>query len=84
MKEALQESGVVYMNKKMHKRSIECIYDLNNNHKDTYQYVWGDKETFWIGCLMANNKFTFNHSPGFWYNGCLTHDYKNNIFWKQK
>ena len=84
VKEALQESGVVYMNKKMHKRSIECIYDLNNNHKDTYQYVWGDKETFWIGCLMANNKFTFNHSPGFWYNGCLTHDYKNNIFWKQK
>ena len=84
VKEALQESGVVYMNKSKHKNSIENIFKLNENYRVTYKYIWGDKETFWIGCVMSNTTFHFNSESGIMYNNCLTHFYKNEIFWKQK
>jgi len=84
VKEALQESGVVYMNRKLHKKPIEMIYQLNDNHKETYQYIWGDKETFWLGVLMAGNKFYFNETSGVIYESRLTHFYNNSKFWKQK
>jgi hypothetical protein len=84
VKEALQESGVVYMNKHIHKESLDHIFQLNNHHLETYKYVWGDKETFWIGCVMANQDYYFNPVSGYMYNNCLTHDYDNSIFWKQK
>lgn len=58
VKEALQESGVVYMNKTIHAKSINYIFLLNRNYKYTYQFIWGDKETFWIGCVMSNVKYT--------------------------
>jgi len=85
VKEALQESGVVYINKTIHKESLEHIFRLNENHADTYEYVWGDKETFWLGCVMANKAYYFNDTAAFRYtDGCLTHAYKNQLFWKQK
>lgn len=84
VKEALQESGVVYINKNIHAESIKHIYTLNYNHNITYNYVWGDKETFWLGCLMANQSFFFNSSSGYMSNNSLTHDYNGSIFWKQK
>ncbi|MCK9561277.1 MAG: alpha-1,3-mannosyltransferase family protein [Bacteroidales bacterium] len=86
VKEALQESGVVVMNKKKHEDSVKYIYDLNDNHKETYKYIWGDKETFWIGCLMANKSFYFNPTSGYILNetGKLTHDYNGKIFFNQK
>lgn len=86
VKEALQESGVVLMDRKKHVASFRFIYDLNKNHKETYQYVWGDKETFWIGCVLAEKEFYFNPTSGFMDNesGRLTHLYKGNIFFSQK
>lgn len=86
VKEALQESGVVVMNKITHKRSIKNIYDLNNNHIETYRYIWGDKETFWIGCVMAEEPFYFNETPGYMSGktGRLTHDYDGIPFFSQK
>jgi len=86
VKEALQESGIVLMNRKMHRESVQNIYDLNNNHKETYQYIWGDKETFWIGCVMANKPFYFNPTSGYISNKTqkLTHDYNGKIFFSQK
>ena len=59
-----QESGMVYINKKMHPKVIDTIFDLNNNHKETYKYVHGDKETFWIACLLNNVPFHMNNYPG--------------------
>ena len=59
-----QESGMVYLNRKMHPEVINTIFDLNNNHKETYQYVHGDKETFWIACLLNNVPFHMNQYPG--------------------
>lgn len=86
VKEALQESGVVLMNKEKQKESLRHIYDLNNNHKETYNYIWGDKETFWIGCVMANKPFFFNPTSGYISDetGKLTHDYQGKVFFSQK
>jgi hypothetical protein len=82
--EALQESGVVYINLKIHEKSMERIYFLNYNHKITYNYVWGDKETFWIGCVMAGKEYYFNPTAGYMHGQSLTHNYGNERFWKQK
>lgn len=86
VKEALQESGVVLMNKEKHKDSIQNIYELNNNYKDTYKYIWGDKETFWIGCVMADNEYYFNSTSGYISieTGKLTHDFYGRVFFSQK
>jgi hypothetical protein len=59
-----QESGMVYLNRKMHPKVIDTIYRLNNDHKETYKYVHGDKETFWIACLLNNTPFHMNNHPG--------------------
>jgi hypothetical protein len=59
-----QESGLVFFNRKMHPNVVDTIYNLNNNHKETYQYVHGDKETFWIACLLNNVPFYMNKYPG--------------------
>jgi hypothetical protein len=85
VKEALQESGVVYIDKRVHKESLEYIYKLNDLHQVTYQYVWGDKETFWLGCLMAKKDFYFNPSAAYTHtNNKLTHNYGGGPFWRQK
>lgn len=86
VKEALQESGVVLMNKEVHENSIKFIYELNKNHKETYKYIWGDKETFWIGCVMADKEYFFNPTSGYISKktGKLSHDYKGALFFNQK
>lgn len=86
VKEALMESGIVLMNKETHRKSVQNIYDLNNNHAETYQYIWGDKETFWIACVMANEPFYFNPTAGYMstQNKRLTHDYCGHPFFSQK
>lgn len=86
VKEALQESGVVYINRALQDDSIQNIFDLNDNHQETYQYVWGDKETFWIGCLMAGKPFYFNEKPGYKSPTTkrLSHDYQGQLFFSQK
>ena len=84
VKEALQESGVVYIDKTRHKQSIIHIYTLNYNHNETYKYIWGDKETFWIACVMSNTPFHLNEESGIMCNNRLTHFYKNEQFWRQK
>lgn len=85
VKEALQESGCVYMDRIRHAGSVEEIYKLNDNHEDTYKFVWGDKETFWIGCVMADSPFYFNESYGYMNAaGFLAHDYEGGVFFSQK
>jgi hypothetical protein len=58
------ESGMVYLNRTKHNNVIDTIYKLNDNHKETYKYVHGDKETFWIACLLNNVPFHMNDFPG--------------------
>ena len=59
-----QESGMVFMNKKRHPKVVDTIFELNKEHKETYKYVHGDKETFWIACLLNNTPFHMNNYPG--------------------
>ena len=83
--EAYQESGCVYINREMHKDTIDCIYFLNENYNFVYNYIWGDKETFWLGCLIVKKGYHINDTYG--YNddttGFLTHKYNNEIFFAQ-
>lgn len=60
-----QESGVVLMDRRRHRDTVEAIYKLNDDHKNTYKYVLGDKETFWLACLMAGKKFCMNGPAGY-------------------
>lgn len=61
------DSGVVAIDGSKHPEAIRHLYQLNDNHPDTYKYVWGNKETFWIFVLMAKEPFTVN--PGWAYEG---------------
>lgn len=83
--EAYQESGVVYINKKLHPDIIDNIYNLNYNHTHTYNYILGDKETFWIACLIANKKYFINDTYGYMSSdNKLSHNYNNELFFTQK
>ena len=59
-----QESGVVFLDKTRHPEVVDTIFKLNYNHKETYKYVHGDKETFWIAFLMHDKPFFMNEIPG--------------------
>jgi alpha 1,3-mannosyltransferase len=91
------EAGVVFINRKKHNDIITTIFDLNYNWKETYQYIPGDKETFWLAFVMNNKPFYMNDTPGtniildkskVHYNNSrndvLTHTYKNKFFFSQK
>lgn len=56
----MQESGCVAFNKTMHKKSLDEILTLNENLDNTYKYIYGDKETFWLGCEIAGNPYFIN------------------------
>jgi hypothetical protein len=58
--ETYVDSGVVAINRSKHPETMKHLYQLNDKHPDTYKYVWGDKETFWIAALMAKEPFTVN------------------------
>jgi hypothetical protein len=55
-----QESGCVVFDKKRHKEGLRHILELNKNHKEVYQFVYGDKETYWMGLEMAKEPYYVN------------------------
>ena len=76
--ETYVDSGVVAINRSKRSETIKKLFELNNNHPDTYKYVWGDKETFWISALMAGEPLTVN--PKWAYEK----DAEQNQAWKSK
>jgi hypothetical protein len=56
----LQDSGCVVMDKKRHSESLQYIIALNTNRAETYRHIHGDKETFWLGCEMAQVPYHMN------------------------
>lgn len=56
----MQESGCLAINKAKHKNGLKCILELNDDRNHTYQFVYGDKETFWLGCELANESYHIN------------------------
>ena len=60
-----QESGCVVIDKKRHEVGIRFVEELNADYENTYKYVWGDKETYWLGFEMAGEPYYFNDTiPG--------------------
>ncbi len=56
------ESGCVVIDRKRHQKGLEMVRRLNEDYKETYKYVWGDKETFWIGFEMAHEPYHVNET----------------------
>jgi len=61
----LGESGCIAIDKKIHAPSLEYTIQLNENHVNTYKYVWGDKETYWMGCEMAGLPYHMNNQRAY-------------------
>lgn len=55
-----QESGCIAFDKRRHDKGIGEIVLLNLNRKETYQYVYGDKETYWMGLEIAKEPYYMN------------------------
>lgn len=81
--EAYMESGVVYMDKTIHKNSLNAILDMNTNRETSYKVVHGDKETWWLGCCVAGTPFFMNpqYPTYFWK---LVQRINNSPFYVQK
>jgi len=84
--EAYQESGVVAIDKNKNQDIVERIFFLNDYHEYTYNFIHGDKETFWLACLMCEKPYTINPTYGYIdkYTGKLTHKYGDSVFFTQK
>jgi len=81
--EAYMESGVVYLDRSRQQAVIDKVFELNKNHAETYRYVHGDKETFWIANCLTGTPFTMNPLPPYM-NDKLTQLYHLRPFYFQK
>lgn len=94
-----QESGCVFINKTKNPDTVKLIYHLNDNWKDTYKYIYGDKETFWLSFVINNKEYYINKNPAInlsvnksrvhlsekkIQNFILTHIYQDKYFFSQK
>ena len=77
------EAGVMYFNRSKMNQVLEEVYKLNDNHKEVYSYIHGDKDTWWIACCLTNTNFTMNKKIPLFIPP-LTHFYKNKAFFYQK
>ena len=62
-----QESGVVLINKKMNIPALlaSCTLNVGDIRDRTYKFVFGDKETFWVGFETVKSTYRFNgYYPG--------------------
>jgi len=53
----VMDSGVVVIDRRRHPGLLREVFELNENHEDTYKHVWGDKETFWLGAMLAHEPY---------------------------
>jgi hypothetical protein len=82
--ESLAESGVFFINREKNNDVINTFYDLNNNWKESYEYVHGDKELTWLSFIKNNKKCTLNNFYPTSYNNKLLQLYNNKPFYIQK
>ena len=59
-----QCSSLILLNKRKKWLSILGICGLNYDHKNTYKYLFGDKDTFWLGCKLFNQNFYLQKKLG--------------------
>jgi Mannosyltransferase putative len=83
--EALMEAGAVYFDKRRHEDTLDVVFRLNDNHEQTYRWIWGDKETWWIACCIVGKEFAMNKKHPIQYGPMrLTHFYGHWPFFVQK
>ena len=59
------ESGQVLMDTIHHAKSLAYTQLLNQNHKNVYKTLHGDKDTYAMGCLLSKIDFhTVEYQPG--------------------
>ncbi|KAF8952225.1 hypothetical protein BGZ46_003617 [Entomortierella lignicola] len=57
-----QDSGVVVLNKNIHFLGLLAICKMNDvleRNQATYRATWGEKESFWIGMEMIQERYSF-------------------------
>ncbi|KAF9556676.1 hypothetical protein EC968_008096 [Mortierella alpina] len=57
-----QDSGVVVLNKRIHFLGLLAICKMNDvqeRKQATYRATWGEKESFWIGMEMIQERYSF-------------------------
>ncbi len=54
------DSGCIAIDKRTHQNSIQCALELNLIRDVVYTYVYGDKETYWMGCEIAGEPYAVN------------------------
>ena len=82
--EGLAESGVFFINREKNNDVIDTFYDLNDNWKESYECVHGDKELTWLSFVKNNKKYTLNNCYPTPYSGNILQLYNNNPFYIQK
>ncbi|KAF9909635.1 hypothetical protein EC991_008293 [Linnemannia zychae] len=57
-----QDSGVVVINKRIHFLGLLAICKLNDVHERShpaFRTIWGERESFWIGMEMIQERYSF-------------------------
>ena len=55
-----QEAGCVVLDKRRHVEGLQEVVKLNANKHEVYRFVYGDKETYWLGLEMAKEPYHLN------------------------
>ena len=75
------ESGQAVIDKRRHWRAMCATYLLNAAADTVYQLIYGDKDTFLIGWLMAQSPFSLvPHQPFVDEYGLMQRDFEGTIF----
>ena len=60
-----QSRSIIILNKSMHTKMLEKLWVLTREWETVYNYLPGDKETWWIAAELAKEDYTFVDSyPG--------------------
>jgi hypothetical protein len=60
----IMDSGVVLLDRRRHPGLLKHLFELNRNKAETYKYIWGDKETFWLSAVLADEPYALHPVQG--------------------
>lgn len=80
------ESGQLLIDKERHWRAVQIALRLNEEAHEVYKLVYGDKDTFLLGFLIAESDFSFiGTGPGIDINRCFyQHDFDGKVLFQHR
>ena len=80
------ESGQLLIDKERHWRAVQIALRLNEEAHEVYKLVYGDKDTFLLGFLIAESDFSFiGTGPGIDINRCFyQHDFDGQVLFQHR